>query len=111
MRGPLLALGTALALAISNPARAQSADAWFAPDKVKHFFLSAFVQSVTYGLARATDQAHQSSMLWASGASLAFGLGKEARDARERGKFSPRDLVWDAAGAGVASLALRRTRR
>jgi putative lipoprotein len=101
-----------VALLVAGPgvAGAQSRDRWFAPDKVKHFFLTAFVQSVTYGLARATDQTHQSSMLWASGASLTFGLGKELRDARTSGEFSTRDLVWDAAGAGVASLALRRTR-
>lgn len=113
-RGTLLALAMLLLLASEARAQASTAaragDRWFGPDKVKHFFMTAFVQSVTYGLARATRQTHQSSMWWASGSSLVFGLGKEARDLRVRGGFSARDLVWDAAGAGAASLALRRTR-
>jgi len=98
------------AVAFPDSAHAQARDRWFGPDKVKHFFMTGFVQSVTYGLARATRQTHQSSMLWASAASLTFGLGKEVDDGRRRNEFSARDLVWDAAGAGVASLALRRTR-
>ena len=105
--------GVALAAALAGGpggARRRAPDPWFGPDKVKHFFMAGFIQSVTYGLARATNQTHQSSIVCASAVSLAFAVGKEWRDRHTQGDFSARDLAWDAAGAGVASLALRRTR-
>jgi uncharacterized protein YfiM (DUF2279 family) len=37
------------------------------------------------------------------------GVGKEVHDRRTKGEFSVRDLAWDAAGAGSASLLLVRT--
>jgi uncharacterized protein YfiM (DUF2279 family) len=39
------------------------------------------------------------------------GVGKELFDRRTKGDFSPLDLVWDAAGAGSASVLLVRTVR
>ena len=86
-------------------------DPWFGVDKVKHFFVSAFVQSVVYGTLRATNAGHRSSLYGASAASAVVGIGKELRDRRAGGPFSVRDLVWDAAGAGTATLLLDRTRR
>ena len=86
-------------------------DPWFGADKLKHFFVSAFVQSVAYGALRATNADHRSSLYGASVASAVVGIGKELRDRRVSGEFSVRDLVWDAAGAGSASLLLDRTRR
>ncbi len=86
-------------------------DPWFGVDKLKHFFVSAFVQSVAYSTLRATNTDHRSSLHGASLASAVVGVGKELRDRRVGGEFSVRDLVWDAAGAGTASLLLDRTRR
>lgn len=86
-------------------------DPWFGPDKIKHFFMTAFVQSVVYSGLRATGAEHRSSLYGAAGASAAFGIGKELFDRRRNGTFSVPDLVWDAAGAGGASLLLDRTRR
>lgn len=74
------------------------ADRWFAPDKIRHFFLSAFVQSISYSALRAGNADHRSAILGATGATMAVGIGKELRDRGSTG-FSPRDLVWDAAGA------------
>ena len=96
-----------LVLALQGP----PADRWFSPDKIKHFFMAAFVQSVGYSALRATDLSHRSSLIGASAGSAAFSIGKELSDRRRTGLFSKRDLVWDAAGIGTATLLLERTER
>ena len=99
----LLALGLALQLRVADP--------WFGTDKLKHFFLSFFVQSVAYSTLRATNVGHQSSLHGSGALAIGVGLGKELVDRRRTGLFSPRDLTWDAAGVGAASLLLERTSR
>jgi len=89
----------------------QPADRWFSPDKIKHFFMAAFVQSVGYSALRATQMGHRSSLVGASAGSVAVSIGKELSDARRTGLFSKRDLVWDAAGIGTSTLLLERTAR
>ena len=89
----------------------QPADRWFSPDKIKHFFMAAFVQSVGYSTLRATQLDHRSSLIGASAGSAAWSIGKELSDARRTGLFSKRDLVWDAAGIGASTLLLERTAR
>lgn len=86
-------------------------DGWFGPDKVQHFFISAFVQSLGYASLRATNSSHQSSLLGATAASAAIGVGKELRDRRVTRLFSLRDLTWDAAGIGASTLMLEHTQR
>ncbi len=95
-----------LALQVQPPA-----DRWFSPDKIKHFFMAAFVQSVSYSALRATRLGHQSSLVGASAGTVAFSIGKELADARRTGLFSKRDLAWDAAGIGASTLMLERTAR
>jgi uncharacterized protein YfiM (DUF2279 family) len=90
---------------------AQTADPWFAPDKVKHFFTSAALQSLTYGALRAADAEHRAAIAGASVVTAAFGIGKELSDRSKGRPFSVPDLVWDAAGAVAASLLLERTER
>ena len=101
----------AVVFAFSMQLSAPPADAWFGADKVKHFFMTAFIQSAAYGSLRATTLDHGPSLAGASAASIAFGIGKEVHDRRTYGLFSTRDLVWDAAGAGTATLMLQHTRR
>jgi uracil-DNA glycosylase len=87
------------------------ADRWFGSDKVKHFFTSALIQSLAYSVTQVTTSAPRSSLLLsASVATAVAGVGKEMHDRRSYGHFSVRDLVWDAAGAGTASVMLVRTR-
>lgn len=97
--------GLMLALSLST------GDPWFGADKVKHFFMTAFVQSLTYSTIRLTNADHRSSMVGAAAMSAGFGIGKELFDRRRGGLFSKRDLVWDAAGAGSAAVLLAQTRR
>jgi uncharacterized protein YfiM (DUF2279 family) len=86
-------------------------DSWFGTDKIKHFFLSAFVQSLSYSVIQVTTRGSGSSIiLSASATTAAVGIGKEIHDSRVKGEFSFRDLTWDAAGIGAASLMLRNTR-
>ena len=99
------------ALLLALALQGQPRDPWFSADKVKHFFMGAFVQSVTYSALRATGIDHRSSLFGATGGSLVVSVGKEVADSRRTGVFSRRDLVWDAAGAGVATLLLTRTER
>jgi uncharacterized protein YfiM (DUF2279 family) len=86
-----------------------SRDAWFGPDKLQHFFTSAFVQSVGYGVLRRAGAEQGPAIAGASVVTAIAGVGKEVHDRRTKGEFSVRDLAWDAAGAGSASLLLVRT--
>ena len=86
-------------------------DSWFGPDKVKHFLVSAFTQSVSYSLLQAGSVKPDRALAGAWAVSAAVSVAKEIRDHRAYGLFSVRDLAWDAAGAGVATLIIRRTVR
>ena len=86
-------------------------DHWFAGDKLQHFFSSAFVQSMSYGTLRTTGLGHGAALAGATTASAVAGVGKEVHDLRTKGEFSFRDLTWDVAGAGAATVLLVRTQR
>jgi uncharacterized protein YfiM (DUF2279 family) len=86
-------------------------DSWLGADKMKHFFSSAFVQSLAYGTLRATGAGHGAALAGASITTAAVGVGKEVYDSRHRGDVSVRDLAWDAAGAAAMSVLLVRTAR
>ena len=86
-------------------------DGWFGPDKLQHFFASAFVQSLSYATLRRAGAEHGPALIGASLTSAVVGVGKEVHDLHRKGEFSLRDLTWDAAGAGSASILLVRTVR
>jgi len=90
---------------------APGGDGWLGPDKVKHFFTAAFVQSMGYGTLRAAGAGHGLSLGGATAATAAVSLAKERHDRRTKGVFSVGDLAWDAAGAGAATVVLQRTTR
>lgn len=105
MRGVLLVFSLS-----SRPATAPG-DGWFSVDKAQHFFSSAFVQSVGYGVLRGAGLSHGAALGGASVATAAVGVGKEIHDGRTGGDVSARDLVWDAAGAGAVSVLLAHSAR
>jgi uncharacterized protein YfiM (DUF2279 family) len=82
---------------------------WFGVDRVKHFFVSFFVQSASYTLLRTADLGDGAALAGASAATAAVGVSKELWDRRHGGDFEAGDLVWDALGAGAASALLART--
>jgi uncharacterized protein YfiM (DUF2279 family) len=98
-------------LVFSLTPAAAPADQWFGGDKLQHFFTSAFVQSMSYGTLRTAGLDHGAALAGATAASAVAGVGKEVHDLRARGEFSFRDLTWDAAGAGAATVLLVRTKR
>ncbi len=88
-----------------------ASDGWLTRDKAQHFFTSAFVQSMGYGVLRAAGVSHGPALATASVATAAVGVGKEYVDSRTGGDVSARDVVWDLGGAGAATLLLVHTRR
>jgi uncharacterized protein YfiM (DUF2279 family) len=88
---------------------ARPAGGWFGADRLKHFFLSFFVQSASYSVARGVGMSRTAALIPATAATAGVSLSKEVWD-RKRGRgFDQRDLVWDALGAGAASALLIRT--
>jgi len=87
-------------------------DAWFGIDKLKHFFISAFVESVSYSLMQAAGARHSTAMAGAVGITLGLGVARELHDQRQPGNlFSVRDLTWDVIGAGAGAVLLSHTIR
>ena len=90
---------------------AQPGDGWFGRDKLKHFLVSAFAQSVSYATLQAAGADRGTALGGATAVTASLAIGKEMVDRRRGGLFSGRDLVWDAAGAGAATLVLLHTER
>lgn len=101
-------MGVVLAFAISLHAPPKVT---IAPDKVKHFFMSAFVQSASYATLRTTGVEHDGALVAAGAATVALGIGKEVYDARGGRRFDVYDLAWDLAGGAAAAAVLEHTRR
>jgi uncharacterized protein YfiM (DUF2279 family) len=101
-------MGVVLAFALSLHAPPRLT---IAPDKLKHFFLSAFVQSASYSALRLSGVEHDGALVTASAATVAVGLAKEVHDARSGGRFDGRDLVWDLLGAAAAAAVLEQSHR
>lgn len=85
-------------------------DGWLGADKIKHFMVSAFMQSITYSAAQAAGVDRGDAMRISIAVTAASGLGREIYDGRVKGRFSVSDLVWDGAGIGAATVMLRHTR-
>jgi len=75
-------------------------------DKVKHFVASAAIQSLAYAAFRQRDDRRGAALWKATVVTAGASLGKELLDRRRGGSFSGKDLVWDAAGAGAATVAI-----
>ena len=103
--------GLALLFALHFGDEHPGGDRWFSADKAKHFFAAAFVQSASFSLLRSTGLSRPAGLGGASLATAAVSVGKELYDRKTGGTPSLRDLTWDAAGAGAASLVLVHTER
>ena len=100
-----------LVFTLTQGQEGHTADRWFGGDKLQHFFTSAFVQSMSYGTLRTAGVSHGAALAGATVTTLGVGVGKEVHDLHDRNEFSFRDLTWDAAGTGAATVLLVRTRR
>ncbi len=108
---PILSVLLAANLVYGQTAATQPhPDAWFGIDKIKHFFISAFIESVSYSALQAAHVHHRSAMAGAIGITIGFGVGREIHDQRVPGNFfSVRDLTWDAVGIAAGTVLLSHT--
>jgi uncharacterized protein YfiM (DUF2279 family) len=107
----LLSLCLAVNL-IYGQAAAAHTDSWFGIDKLKHFFMSAFIESVSYSALQAMGVSHRPAFGSAIGITIGVGVARELHDRRVPGNiFSVRDLTWDALGTGAGALLLSHTIR
>jgi len=102
--------GLCLAVNIIYAQTAVARDSWFGIDKIKHFFISAFIESVSYSALQAARVKRRPALTGAIGVSAALGVARELHDRRTPGnRFSYRDLTWDALGAAAAATMLKHT--
>lgn len=80
---------------------AGSGDEWFGPDKPKHFGATLGLAGVGYGAGALLFESPHARWLSGAGLGLGVGLGKEIYDAGRGGRFSSKDLVWDAVGTAT----------
>ena len=98
------------ALLLATLIVAPPTDRWFGVDKVKHFMISAFVQSAAFSAARAAGVNRPNAQLLAGVSTAVVGIGREVYDRRQGKVFSVKDLTWDAAGGLAAAAILNGTR-
>ena len=84
------------------------ADNWLAIDKVQHFSYSCLISlGCQYVLVNKFNKSEIKSLPLSSGLSFSAGLLKELNDNRgEKGHFSIKDMVANAAGIIVAALII-----
>jgi hypothetical protein len=98
-------------VSVVSPPPAMPVDPIIGADKIKHFFIAGFVESVAFAGTQAVGSDHSTARPVAIGAVAAASIGRELYDRRTKGLFSFRDLAWDALGAGAALLVLNKTQR
>ncbi len=86
-------------------------DAWLGSDKLRHFVLAGMVQGTAFGVATAAGARSRPALVAATATAAALSLGKEVADRRRGGRFSVRDLAWDAAGAALWGVLVARSGR
>jgi hypothetical protein len=84
-------------------------DTFIGPDKVKHFFMSAFVESVGFGGMEAVGASRGAAIGAATVVAAGAGVGREVHDKITKNLFSLGDLVWDALGIASALLLISHT--
>lgn len=105
-------VGFCLAVNIIYAQAAVARDSWFGIDKIKHFFISAFIESISYSALQASGVKRRPALGTAIGVSATFGVAREIHDKRKPGnRFSYKDLSWDALGISVGAVMLTHTIR
>lgn len=86
-------------------------DTFLGPDKVKHFMMSGFVESIGFSALQAVNVDRGISLGLATTATLGIGIAKELHDHRTKGLFSLGDLTWDTLGTAAALLVISNSQR
>ena len=92
-------------------ARAKPADPILGVDKVKHFFIVGFVESMTFASLQAAGTNRSTAKTAAITTAAAISFGREIHDRKTKGLFSLRDLMWDAIGASAALIVINKTQK
>lgn len=107
----------ALVLLLSVPATSSAqtgkprlADPVFGVDKVKHFFIAGFVETMTFAGLEAAKASRSSAKSGGIAVTAVVSIGREVHDKKTKGLFSVRDLAWDFIGATAAILIINKTR-
>lgn len=93
----------------STPAKPR--DSIIGVDKVKHFFIAGFVETMTFASLRAAGANRSPARAAAISATAIVSVGREIHDRRTKGLFSVRDLLWDTIGASAALLVINKAQR
>jgi putative lipoprotein len=103
-------VGLCLAANLVFAQTAVARDSWFGIDKIKHFFMSAFIESVSYSVLQAANVKRRPALGAAIGVTAAVGIAREIHDKRTPGKwFSYQDLTWDALGIAAGAAVVTHT--
>lgn len=86
-------------------------DSFTGADKVKHFFMSAFIEAVGFSALQAAGADRGASIGAATALTLGTGLAREIHDRRTKGLFSLGDLTWDAVGTAATLLLVSHSQR
>jgi Predicted periplasmic lipoprotein (DUF2279). len=86
-------------------------DTFLGPDKVKHFFMSAFIESFGFAGMEWVGASRGAAIGTATAITAAAGVGREIHDKITKKLFSFGDLTWDAIGTGAALLLVSHTQR
>ena len=103
----MLSAGASLAQTHATKAKEPA----FGPDKVKHFLIAGFVETVAFSGLQAVGASRNAARSGALAAVIGASVGREVHDRKTKGLFSIPDLVWDALGAGAALLIINKTQK
>lgn len=106
----------AMVAVMPDALRAQSAtpkpsDSIIGVDKVKHFFIAGFVESMTFASLQAAGANRLPARTAAISATAIVSVAREIHDRKTKGLFSVRDLLWDSIGATAGILLINKTQR
>ncbi len=112
----IVAVSLAVCMSLASEAGAQAAgprvkDSILGIDKLKHFLIAGFVESVAFGGLQAAGADRKTSLAGAGATVVVVSFGREIHGRRTTGLFSLGDLAWSALGGGAAMLVLTRVQR
>lgn len=111
MRIRLTILSLTLCAATAGAQAAKRPDPLFGVDKVKHFFMAGFVETLTFAGLEAAGANRSAARAGGIAAMATVSIGREIHDRRVKKQFSFRDLLWDGIGASAALLVINKTQR
>jgi uncharacterized protein YfiM (DUF2279 family) len=85
-------------------------DPWFGADKLKHFLISAMMQSTAVSVARAAGVQRNAAQIGGAVVTFSVGVGREVHDRRAGRALSLKDLLWDGLGGAAAASLLNGAR-